>query len=168
MARALRWVPFFVLAYLALGLQSGLGGVAQIGGGPLNVVLIAVAFIAINARQHAAVGGCFVLGLLHDLIGTGPLGGYALAYTLVAFLMAGTDRALNVEHAWTHFVVVFLGGIVTAIVLWLQGRVGVYGQPIPLWPNVAGAFYTSVLAIFVLRGLTKLRKRFRFKGSIGR
>ena len=164
----MRPLPFFVLAYLALGLQMGLGGVAQLGGGPLNVVLIAVAFIAINARQNAAVGGCFALGLLHDLVGSGPLGGYALAYTLVAFLMAGTDRALNVEHAWTHFAVVFLGGIVTAVVLWLQGHFARYGIATPLWPNVAGAFYTAVLGIFVLRWLTRLRKRFRFKSSIGR
>jgi rod shape-determining protein MreD len=163
-----RPLPFFVLAYLALGLQMGLGGVAQVSGGPLNLVLIAVAFIAINARQHAAVVGCFALGLLQDIVGTSPLGGYALAYTLIAFLMAGTDRALNVEHAWTHFVVTFLGGIVTAIVLWLQGRLALHGQLVPLWPNIAGAFYTSILAIFVLRWLTRLRKRFRFKSSIGR
>jgi rod shape-determining protein MreD len=163
-----RWFTFIVLAYFMLGLQIGLGGIAQIGSGQINFVLIAATFIAINARRDPALIACFTLGFLHDLVGVAPLGTYALAYSMIAWLVEGTDRALSPEHPFTHWVVTLFGGVVTAILVYVHGHVASYGVATPLWPGLLGAFYSALAAVPVLWALGKFRKRFRFRSSIGR
>ena len=173
----MRWFPFILLAYLMLGLQIGLGGIARFGQGELNFVLIAAVFIAINAQRNVALPACFALGLLHDLVGIGPIGAYALAYSLVALLVAGTDRALAVEHPFTHVFVTFVGGAITAIVLWLIGLEAKLHStqawiethaPAPLGPGMLTAVYTAIFALPALWLLTRFRRAFRFKTSVGR
>lgn len=160
----MRWFSFIILAYLMLGVQLGLGGIAHIG--RVDFVLIAAAFIAINARRDVALPACFVLGLLHDLLGgISPIGAYALAYSMVALMIAGTDRALAAEHPFTHFIITFIGGIVAMIVLMIIGWR--WGAPLPFWGSVAGVFYTSIIALPVMWALNKMRRTFRFKTSVG-
>jgi rod shape-determining protein MreD len=158
----MRWLPFVVLAYVMLGLQIGLGGIAQLGSGSVNFVLIAAVFIAINAPRDPALIACFTLGLLHDIVGIGPIGTYTLAYSLVALLMAGTDRALSIDHPMTHFFVTLFGGVVVAIVVF---GVSLRWERLPFWPNLLTAFYSALFSLPVLWGLTKLRKSFRFRTS---
>ncbi|MGN6505256.1 MAG: rod shape-determining protein MreD [Tepidisphaeraceae bacterium] len=163
----MRWLPFILLAYLMLGLQIGLAGIARFGSGEINFVLIAAAFIAINAQRTAALPACFALGLLHDLVGIGPIGTYALAYSLVALTVAGTDRALSVEHPFTHVVVTFVGGVITGLTVWCVGF-GKYGIHTPLGPQLLTAVYTAIVAWPSLWVLTRMRRVFRFKTSVGR
>lgn len=159
----MRWFSFIILAYVALGVQLGLGGLAYVN--RVDFPLLAAAFIAINARRDVALPACFVLGLLHDLLGAvTPVGGYALAYSLVALMVAGTDRALSVEHPFTHFIVTFVGGLIVTIVLLLIGWR--WGTPPPFWASIAGVFYTAILALPVMWSLTKMRRTFRFKTSV--
>lgn len=164
----MRWASFILLAYVMLGLQIGLGGIAQVGSAPINFVLIAATFIAINAQRDPALIGCFVLGLLHDIVGIAPIGTYALAYSLLALLVAGTERSLSVEHPFTHFFVTLFGGIVVAIVLLIHGHFSFHGEPVPFFPALSGAFFTALLALPILWGLTRLRRSFRFRTSVGR
>ncbi|MBC7784637.1 MAG: rod shape-determining protein MreD [Burkholderiales bacterium] len=164
----MRWFSFVILAYVMLGLQIGLGGIAQFGSGQINFVLIAATFIAINAHRDPAMIGCFTLGLLQDIVGLGPIGTYALAYTTMAMLMAGTDRALAVEHPFTHFLVTLFGGLVVALILWLHGKIAAHGVPVPMTALLLGTFYTALLSLPVLWVLTKVRKSFRFRTGIGR
>jgi len=160
----MRWFSFIILAYLTLGVQLGLGGIDYVG--RVDFVLIAVAFITINARRDAALPACFVLGLLYDLLGgITPIGAYALAYSMVALMVAGTERALAVEHPFTHFIVTFVGGIVAMIVLMTLGWWR--ATPLPFWGSVAGVFYTAIIALPVMWGLSKFRKGFKFKTSVG-
>jgi rod shape-determining protein MreD len=157
----MRWIPFILLAYLMLGLQIGLGGLMPHGG--VNFVLIAAVFLSINAQRSAAVPACFALGLLQDLAGIGTIGTYAMTYSVLALLIAGTDRALSAEHPLTHFVITLIGGIVTAILVWLQGRLGAYGVPTPLADGLISAFYSALAAIPALWLLNRMRKAFRFR-----
>ncbi len=161
----MRWLPFVVLAYVMLGLQIGLGGIAQLGPGSVNFVLIAAVFIAINAPRNPAVIACFSLGLLHDIVGIGPIGQYAFAYSLLTLLMAGTDRALSIDHPLTHFFVTLFGGVVVAIVVYIVSLRWNWSTPLPFWPNLVTAFYSAVLSLPVLWALTRLRKSFRFRAS---
>jgi len=163
----MRWIPFLILAYVTLGLQLGLSGIARVGNGGIDFVLIAVAFITINARRDAAMPACFALGLMHDLIGIGPIGTYALAYSMVALFVAGTDRALSTEHPFTHFIVTLVGGVIVTFTLLLHGWLSRYGMPIAFWGNIAGSFYTALLALPALWFMNKMRKSFRFKTSVG-
>ena len=155
----MRWVPFFVLAYVMLGLQVGLGGLV----GGVNFVLIAAVFVALNGARNVAVPACFVLGLLQDLAGTGPVGTFALAYAVVAILIAGTDRALSAEHPLTHFVITGVAGVVVALILWLHGHLARHGVPLPLGQEFAGVLYTAVAALPALWLLNRLRRSFRFR-----
>jgi len=159
----MRWLPLALLAYVMLGLQLGLGGLLKFHGGEMDLVLIAAVFIALNARRQMAVPVCFGLGLLHDFIGIGPLGTYALAYSLVAVLIAGTDRALAPEHPFTHFFVTLIAGVMVAFVVVIQGRFARYGVPVALWPSMIGAFYTAVIALPALWLLGRFRRAFRFR-----
>ena len=159
----MRTLPFALLAYLMLGLQIGLGGLLQLHGGGMNLVLIAAVFIALNARREIAVPACFTLGLMHDLVGIGPIGTYALAYAIVALLIAGTDRALSVEHPFTHFLITLVAGVVVAFITVIQGRLARYGVAAPLWASLIGAFYTALLALPALWVLGKFRRAFRFR-----
>ncbi|MGC4030662.1 MAG: rod shape-determining protein MreD [Tepidisphaeraceae bacterium] len=159
----MRWLPFILLAYVMLGLQIGLGGIGRVSG--VNWVLIAAVFIAMNATRSAAVPACFVLGLLHDFTGIGPIGTYALAYSLVAMLIAGTDRALSADHPFSHFVITLLAGLLMAIVLWLHGLLARFGDrpSTYLTTGLVSAFYTAIAALPALWLLNKLRRRFRFR-----
>ncbi len=161
----LRWLAFIILAYVMLGLAVGLGGVARVGATPINLVLIAAVFICINAQRDPAMIACFVLGLLHDLVGGGPVGMYALAYCCVALLVAGTERSMAVEHPFTHFFVTLFGGIIVAIVVKFIDAW--HGIGTSLWTDLLTAFYTAIVAVPVLWALNKFRKRFRFRTSVG-
>jgi rod shape-determining protein MreD len=163
----MRWIPFLILTYITIGLQLGLSGVAQVGGGGIDFILISVAFITINARRDTAMPACFILGLLNDLTGAGPVGTYALSYSIVALFVAGTDRALSVEHPFTHFIVTLMGGVIVTFTLLFHSWLSRYGVPIAFWSNIFGSFYTALLALPVLWGMNKLRKSFRFKTSVG-
>lgn len=157
----MRWLPFILLAYVMLGLQIGLGGLPRAGA--VNFVLIAAVFLSLNATRSVAVPACFGLGLLQDLAGIGPIGTFALIYSIVALLVAGTDRALSAEHPLTHFVITLAGGIVTAIVLWLHGKVAKYGVSMPMAPGLVSAFYSAVVAMPALWVLNRMRRYFRFR-----
>ncbi len=167
----MRWFTFIILAYVMLGLQIGLGRVIGVGEAQINFVLIAATFIAINCHRSPAILGCFALGLLQDMVSPGPLGLYAMAYSTMALMVAGTDRALSVEHPFTHFLVTFFGGLVVAIIIWVHSKVYtiIHGTNIttPLVPLLVGTFYTSLLSLPVLWILTKMRKAFRFRTAGG-
>jgi len=162
----LRWINFILLAYVMLGLQIGLSEFVGTGSSGVNFVLIAATFIAINAQRDPALIACFALGLLHDLVGVGPIGTYALGYSCLALLVAGSERSLSVEHPFTHFIITLFGGVVVAVI----------ASIVNWWHNIDAmlmsrlltAFYSALLAVPVLWGLSKLRRSFRFRSSVGR
>src|SRR2546429_9086475 len=62
----MRWLAYFIFAYLVLALQIGLAPYLAYQGAAPNFVLLAVVFIAINAPRDAAPLGCFSPGVLQD------------------------------------------------------------------------------------------------------
>ncbi len=50
----MRWLPYFILAYVALGVQVGLGHYVSYKGAAPNLVLVAAVFIGLNAPPPAA------------------------------------------------------------------------------------------------------------------
>src|SRR5688572_31370133 len=98
----MRWASYFILAYLALGIQIGAGEFLRVGGAKPDLVLLAVIYIAINAPREAALGGAFGMGLMVDLVGLGPLGLYAFAYGLVAMFVVSMQEVVYREHPMAH------------------------------------------------------------------
>jgi rod shape-determining protein MreD len=167
----MRWFPYFILAYVALGVQSGLGAFAQVGRATPNFVLLAVVFIAVNAPRDAALLGCVVLGLLQDLLTNSPLGLWAMAYGAVGLFIVQTQDLVYREHFLTHFTLGLAGGLVSGAIVLIHGWVYPLLHPAPhlmrpaVGPVLASALYTGLLAPIVLGLLQRTKKVFAFKPS---
>ncbi|GIW75125.1 MAG: hypothetical protein KatS3mg104_0188 [Phycisphaerae bacterium] len=152
----MRWISFTLMAYVMLGLQIGLYPFV-----PVNFVLIATVFVSLNAPRQVAVPACFILGLLHDLIGIGPIGMYAAAYAGVALLTASDQHAMASDHPISHFLVTLFSGFVVGLIVKLIDAWRDIGTS--LLNDLLTGFYTALASVVVLHLLTKLRRKFRFR-----
>src|SRR5690554_3436804 len=107
----MRWLTYFILAYVALGVQIGTSGFLRYQGAGPNFVLLAAIFIAINAPRDSALLGCFVLGAMQDLVTQQSLGLYAFSYGLVAMFVVSTQNLVYRAHPLTHFSLALVGGL---------------------------------------------------------
>ncbi len=159
----MRFFSWFILAYLVLGVQSGLGSMARWGQAAPNLVLIAAVFIAINAPREAALLGCYGLGLMQDFLTQSPLGTYALGYGLVGMFVVSTQAVVYREHPLTHFSLVLAGGCICGMVLFAQGWL--HPPRLPAKTLFITALYSAVLAPLLLGALQKMRRLFAFQST---
>jgi rod shape-determining protein MreD len=166
----MRWLTYFILAYLALGLQVGVRGFVEVRGATPNFVLMIVVFLAINGAREPVLIASFLLGLMQDLFTQQPLGTWAIAYSLVGASVWSTQEIVYPKHPLTHFSLTLLGGILAAVVLtihgWLyaliHGREGGVGATGDLAIYLASALYSALLAPLFLGVLHRMRKAFAF------
>lgn len=167
----MRWIPYFILAYLAIALQMGLNGYLKIGRAEPNLVLPIMVFIAINARREEGLFGAFILGLLQDLFTQQPFGLYAFAYGMAALFIVGAQPALSKDHPLTHAFVTFLAGLLVGAIIcfsdWAYPRLhGVTDWP--AWSAslaVLRALCTAAVAPFLLFFLVRIKGIFGFRKS---
>src|SRR5947208_13138077 len=157
----MRWPAYFILVYVAVGVQVGAGEFLRVGGARPDLVLLAVIFIAINAPRDAALLGAFGIGLIQDLVSLSPLGLYALAYSLVGMFTVSTQELVYRAHPLTHFSLALIGGLLSAAVVaihgWIKGPPG-----LSVMDLFSSALYTALLAPIVLGLLHLTRKAFAF------
>ncbi len=163
----MRWLSFFMLAYVAVGLQTGIAAAMQWHGAGPNLVLIAVVFISMNAPRDVGLLGSFILGALQDLTTGGALGLYAFSYGIVAIFVASARQVVYREHPLTHFSLTLMGGCVTGTVLaihgwWRRHSAVPFPSESPLLLFYT-AVYSAVLAPFVLGVLQRMKRAFRFE-----
>lgn len=171
----MRLIPFLILAYVAIGMQLGLGSLLAFGGSPPNFVLLAVIFIAVQAPREPALLGCFALGLIHDLVSQHPLGLHALAYGLSAILIVSAQSAFQRDNPLAHVLLALASGIIVMVVILLNQRfkpaVAVAAAeaenalpPIGMRAGalIWGVIWTTILAPVVLWPLSHLRRPFGF------
>jgi rod shape-determining protein MreD len=176
----MRWLAYFILAYVAIGVQIGLGPYVQYRGAQPNFVLLAAVFVGLNAPRDAALLGCFCMGLIQDLVTQQPPGLFALSYGLTGLVVVGSHHVLQREHWLTHLVLALVGGLLTALVLvlhaWAHPDVPRGSAPgaaagattLPAIRLSAGtefvrALYTAALAPLVLGLLQRGRRFFAFQ-----
>ena len=177
----MRWLPFFILAYVVLGLQVGLGDFVSWRGAQPNLVLIVAVFVAVNAPRDAGLLAAFLLGLFQDLVSAQPPGLYALSYGLAALVVVGSRQLAYSGHPLTHFALALGGGLVTAVVVYVHGLIRPPGAPLitdagdvlpAIRPGLGmlllGALYTAALAPLVLWLLGKLKPLFGFRAARSR
>lgn len=159
----MRWPAFFILAYVAVGLQLGMGDFVRVGaaGARPDLVLLAVLFIAINAPRDAALLGAFGIGLAKDLTTLSPLGLYAIAYSLVGMFTVAAHTLVYRAHPVTHVVLGFLGSLLVGGVVLTHGWVK--GPPASLAEVFGSALYTALLAPLVLGVLNLAKGAFSFR-----
>jgi rod shape-determining protein MreD len=158
----MRWLAYFILAYLTLGLQVGLRGQIDVGSASPNLVLLIVIFISINAPRDAALLGCFGLGVLQDLCTMQPLGVYAVSYGLIAMFTVSTQQVVYRGHPLTHFSLALVGSLMTSFIILLQGWIR-GPERVPFLVLFYSSLYTAVLAPLVLGALQRIRRAFSFQ-----
>ena len=157
----MRWIVYFILAYVALAIQVGAGPYLRWQGAPPNLVLLVVIFIALNAPREAGLLGALCLGLMQDLLTQSPLGLYAFSYGLVGMFVVSTQQIVYREHPLTHFSLALIGGLLCGMVQLIHGlvhRPGVGGMSL-----FTTMIYTALLAPFVLGFLQRARRPFGFQ-----
>jgi rod shape-determining protein MreD len=163
----MRWLSFFILAYIILGLQTGLARALEFNSAAPNFVLIAMIFIVLNAPRDTALLAAFILGSLHDMTSQGILGLLAFSYALAAAMILPIAKGLHRRHPATHFALVLAAGILTAIILSLQASIrpptGALRPPTKIL--FSSALYTAILAPFLLPLLQRTAKLFHFQRS---
>lgn len=147
----MRWLPYFILSYLAIGLQIGLAPYIAYHGAAPNLVLLVAVFIAIHAPRESALLACFALGFVQDLLSVQQPGLFALSYGLVGLFVTSTHQMVYKGHPLTHFSLVLVAGLMTASVLLVQGWIR---QPAPrITTELIRVLYTAGLAPIVFAGL---------------
>jgi rod shape-determining protein MreD len=157
----MRWPPYFILAYVAVGLQIGLAEYLRVGAARPDLVLLAVIFIAIHAPREAALLGCFGLGIISDLVSLNPLGVYAIGYSIVGMFVISTQELVYKAHPATHFTLGFAGALLCGSVVVIHGWIR--GPRASVTEMLASALYTALLAPVVLGLLNLTRGAFSFR-----
>ena len=159
----MRWIVYFILAYIAIGLQVGLAPFLRYNEGAPNFVLLAVIFIALNAPREPALLGAFMLGMLQDLMSTQGLGVYAFSYGVAAMFTISTQEVVYREHPLTHFTLGLVTGLITAVALVIHASVPWLHTGGPLKAPFISAILTAIAAPIVLGVLQRFRRAFAFK-----
>ena len=167
--RIMRWFPFFILAYIALGIQFGLSGYGILLNRP-NLVLVVAIFVAVSAQRNAAVLACLLLGLTQDLLThQSPLGLTAFAYGLIGLVVVNTQEIVDRNHFLTHIFLGLLGGLLYGMIVYLHGWIYNMIHPAQKLTHasigslVLAAFYTALLAPFVMGLLRRMKRMFGFR-----
>lgn len=156
----MRWPAFFILAYLAVAIQSGLAGYVHIGGAAPDLVLLAAVFLCLNAPTDAALLGCFVLGLAHDMLTLQPIGSYALAYGLFGLLAVKAREELPRHHPLSHAALALAGGLITGAILVVRDWIRPPGMAVST--AFVSAVYTAILAPILVWALQRFARLFTF------
>ena len=157
----MRLPAYFILAYVAIGLQLGAGEYLRIGSARPDLVLLAVIFIAIHAPREAALLGCFGIGAMQDLVTLSSLGVYALSYSLAGMFTISTQELVYKANPITHFALGLAGALLSGAVILVHGWIK--GPSAPISQVLANALYTAAVAPIVLGLLNLSRKAFSFR-----
>jgi rod shape-determining protein MreD len=159
----MRWPAFFILVYIAVGLQIGMGDFLRIGGAGArpDLVLFAVIFIAIHAPRDAALLGAFTIGLVKDMTTLSPLGLYAIAYSVVGMFVVSAQEYVYRAHPVTHATLGFVGSLLAGAVVLIHGWIK--GPPASLGEVFGSALYTALLAPLILGALNLAKGAFSFR-----
>jgi rod shape-determining protein MreD len=171
----MRWASYFILGYLIIGVQLGMGAHAQYHGAGPNLGLLVVVFISLNAPFDEAFLGSFLLGAVQDLVTLEPMGLHAFSYGLVALLVSRLGQVAYREHPLTQFFMALAGGLVTGFLLWIhawihplgsamvEGGVAIPGVRLSGRTIGVSILYTAILAPLVLGALQRMAALFGFE-----
>jgi rod shape-determining protein MreD len=161
----MRWLACFILAYLAIGIQIGADPYFRFRGAMPDLILIAVIFIALNARRESALLGCMLIGVMTDLVTGASFGLYTLAYSLVAMFVVSLQEIVYREHPLTHLLLPFFGSLLVAMVVVVYGLIhGERGVQTPM-TLFTSALYTAALGPILLGILQRMKRVFAFQPS---
>ncbi len=169
----MHWFGLLMLAYLAVAIQAGLAGQIGIGAASPNLVVLAVLLVSIYARREQALTWAVGVGLAQDLTSQQPLGLYAFSYGLLGLFVVGREAERHAAHPLSHFLMALGGALLSNLVVAFNEWAYPILHQLPrvrgvsLWPAVAGAAYTALLAPMVLAALLRVRGVFGLRQPRG-
>ena len=170
----MRWLSFFILAYLVLGVQLGIGAFVQVYGAGPNLPLLAVVFVALNAPAATAALAGVAMGLMQDVATAGPLGLFAFGYGLAAAAIARAAEFVRRGHPLTQTAMTLGSGLGVGMLLLVHERVRptdgsatpgvVVGSLARVSAGTVGVstLYTTLLAPIGVGLLQRFQKAFAF------
>ena len=170
----MRWISYFILSYLALGIQLGLGSFASYRGVAPDLLLLVVVFISLNASRDEAMLGSFLLGAMQDLITLQPMGLFAFSYGLVSIFVSISAESVRRTHPLTQIAMTFLGGSLMGMLLIVHDYFRPVSPAFVFGGTVVGALrigprvvvvsviYTTLLSPLVIGLLQLFQRLFAF------
>jgi len=160
----MRWPAYAILVYALLGIQVGASRYIQFHGAAPNFALMGVVFISLNARRNQALMGSFLIGLLQDCLGGGPVGMFAFSYGLVALMVHSARHIIGGANLLTYVAMTAVGALVTLLLVLLQSRIRPPGafRGTTASTELYRVMYTTAAAVPVLHWLDKIRTVFGF------
>ncbi|HBS28537.1 MAG TPA: hypothetical protein DEB06_03580 [Phycisphaerales bacterium] len=170
----MNWLVFALVAWVVLGMEVGLRDAFQIGTGGIapSFLMVLVVFVSLWARPTALLGAALVLGVLMDLVHQVPttdgetaviVGPWALGCAGGAYAVLSCRTMMFRRHPITAGILAAIAGTVASAIVVALLRVRssydglVFGSAASeLWPRLASAAYTGVVAVpmsFVLHRL---------------
>ena len=164
----MRSLPYIVLAFIAIGLQAGLGHLLSVGGWSVLLPWIVAGFTAAVVDSRRAPLAALLIGLGFDLVGSGALGIWAAAFGLGGLAiekLRGPRPTTRGLRLWSYIAAGAFVATYTAEFLELFRNL-VQGDSPGLFraffrhffAALGSAFFTSILAFpfaFMLAGLQK-------------
>jgi rod shape-determining protein MreD len=152
--RALRII---VAVVLAVWLQMALRNVLVLGTAPLDLVLVAVVYIALKSGPTTGLLAGACAGLAQDALGSGIIGIGGLAKTVVGYIVGQAGTQFIVSGPLPRFVTFVASTIIHAVIfMGLNELLGLarFGFP---WGGVLGqGVANAVVGIVVLQAIELL------------
>ena len=162
----MRWLTFFILAYVATVLQSTLLGLmtgATVGGATVNLLFILALYYALSARKSDAPWACMALGLMADLASSYPFGAYAAAFAVAGWGVTRIRSHLVGEHPIS---VLFMSFILTFLLEVIVGAVA-FKSTTPWGYLLSTALLTAVFTAIAAVPVHWLLRRNRSRRMLG-
>ena len=162
----MRWLTFFILAYVATVLQSTLLGLmtgATVGGATVNLLFILALYYALSARKSDAPWACMALGLMADLASSYPFGVYAAAFAVAGWGVTRIRSHLVGEHPIS---VLFMSFILTFLLEVIVGAVA-FKSTTPWGYLLSTALLTAVFTAIAAVPVHWLLRRNRARHMLG-
>ncbi len=157
-----RWLPTALAILAALAAQVALAPHLALGGSVPNLLLLVVVTLAFVRGAGSGLYGGFFAGLALDLIGTGPVGAWAMVLALTGYATGMAAANVFAEGWLLPTTVAALASLVaeTAYALHLA----LLGQGATFWDSLTGralpeAVYTAVLALLAYPWLVRFLRR---------
>ena len=155
-------VPSILALLGAAILQVGVAPHLAIGGVVPNFILLVVVTLAMVEGPTAGCALGFAGGLVLDLLGSGPIGAWALVLCVVGYLTGMLQERLFAEGWLLPVTVVFAASLFAALGYWavssIAGEGGAFGATV-LRIILPSAIYNTVLAVLIYPWLARLLRR---------
>lgn len=162
----MRWLTFFILAYVATVLQSTLLGLMTgtlAGGATVNLLFILALYYALSARKSDAPWACMALGLMADLASSYPFGVYAAVFAVAGWGVTRVRSHLVGEHPIS---VLFMSFILTFLLEVIVGAVA-FKSTTPWGYLLSTALLTAVFTAIAAVPVHWLLRRNRARRMLG-